>query len=121
MSTTGKRVAIYCRVANKDERALASQVESMKTFVAERGGWVLTGVYSDEEKAAAVDKRDGLRNLLNDAKARAFDAVAVHSFSRLAREWDLFESINRTLQMNGVEIISATGEDCSIGIGYPQK
>jgi hypothetical protein len=36
--------------ANKDERALASQVESMKTFVAERDGWVLTGVYSDDGK-----------------------------------------------------------------------
>jgi len=114
MSNTEKRTAIYCRTANRDEMALASQTESLKTFVAARDGWVLTGVYSDEEKSAAVDKRDGLRRLLNDAGAQTFDAVVVHSFSRLARERDLFESIRRTLNENGVEIVSATGETLTV-------
>lgn len=50
MSNTEKRAAIYCRTANRDEMALGSQTESLKTFVAAKDGWVLAGVYSDEEK-----------------------------------------------------------------------
>jgi DNA invertase Pin-like site-specific DNA recombinase len=56
----------------------------MKTFVLKETDGFLRA-FIDEEKAGLLDKRDGLRNLLNDAKARAFDAVAVHSFRRLAR------------------------------------
>ena len=110
MVNTEKRVAIYCRVAKRDERALALQVESMRAFVAGKVGWVLTGLYSDEAASAETGKRDGLKKLLTDAQARAFDIVAVHSFSRLARSRDLFESINRTLTGNAIEIVSATGE-----------
>ena len=110
MSNPEKRVAIYCRVASHDEMALTLQTERMKDFVAGKAGWVLTGVYCDEAASAAVDERSGLQKLLSDAKAQAFDAVAVYSFSRLARSRELLESINRTLNGNGIEIESATGE-----------
>lgn len=110
MSNKGKRAAIYCRVANRDEMALAAQIETMQNFVAGKEGWTLVGVYKDEAPSAAMSERSGLQNLLADAKAHTFDTVAVHSLSRIARSRDLFTSVYGTLMKNGVEVITLTGE-----------
>ena len=110
MSNKGKRAAIYCRVANRDEMALADQIETMQNFVADSEGWTLAGVYKDEVPSAAMSERSGLQNLLADAKAHTFDIVAVRSLSRIARSQDLLTSVYGTLKENGVEVITLTGE-----------
>lgn len=121
------RAAIYARVSSAEQQArntIASQLEVLPRFCAERG-WSVVATYIDDGRSAAAGKlakRTGLADLLAAARARAFDVVAVVDFDRLTRTDDLGErgSILGELQRARIQVaISSTGQvlDLSSSIG----
>ncbi len=83
------RVVVYCRVST-DGLSQATSFELQKSyylkFVREHIQWKLIAMYSDEGiTATSTDKRIGLLQMLEDAKAGKFDVIIVKNLSRLSR------------------------------------
>lgn len=121
------RAAIYARVSSAEQQArntIASQLDVLPRFCAERG-WSVVATYVDDGKSAAAGKlakRTGLAELLTGGRAGAFDVIAVVDFDRLTRTDDLGErgDILGQLQRARVQVaISSTGQvlDLSSSVG----
>lgn len=84
---TPARYAIYARFSSdqQNEISLESQEMMCRREVAKRGG-VVVGVYTDAAKFGWSLNRDGFIALRADAAKRAFDAVIMWKFDRLARD-----------------------------------
>jgi DNA invertase Pin-like site-specific DNA recombinase len=99
-----KRAALYVRVST-DKQIIEHQVRNLRQ-VAERRGWDVVEVYSDEGISGAKrrDKRPGLDAMLNDASRRKFDVVMAWAIDRLGRSLiDLLGTIEH-LEAAGVDI-----------------
>ena len=87
---TGRlRVVVYCRVST-DGLSQATSFELQKSyylqFVRKHIQWKLIAMYSDEGiTATSTEKRIGLLQMLEDAKAGKFDVIIVKNLSRLSR------------------------------------
>jgi DNA invertase Pin-like site-specific DNA recombinase len=82
-----KRAAIYVRVStDKQSESVANQTSGLRQ-VAERRGWQVVEVYSDEGISGAKgrDKRPALDAMLNDACRRKFDVVMAWAIDRVGR------------------------------------
>ncbi|MCU1308331.1 MAG: tnpR [Acidobacteriaceae bacterium] len=77
------KVAIYARVSTKDQTA-DMQLESLRKYAIARE-WEVSAEYVDEGYSGASMNRPQLDSLLNDARKRKFDVVAVWRFDRFAR------------------------------------
>lgn len=109
MSESAKKVAIYCR-AGSDVHAMTFQTQRVTEFVKANEEWRLTKIYCDQAVTGMAINRSALKKMLHAAESGEFNALAVLSFSRLARTHDAFEVIRKKLDVNGIEIVSATGE-----------
>lgn len=83
------RVVVYCRVST-DGLSQATSFELQKKYyldlVRKQINWKLVAMYSDEGiTATCTDKRIGLLQMLEDAKAGKFDVIIVKNLSRLSR------------------------------------
>lgn len=83
------RVVVYCRVST-DGLGQATSFELQRKyylkFVREHAQWKLIAMYSDEGiTATSTEKRIGLLQMLEDAKAGKFDVIIVKNLSRLSR------------------------------------
>ena len=83
------RVVVYCRVST-DGISQTTSFELQRNYyvklVKKRIQWKLIAMYSDEGIAAtSTDKRIGLLQMLEDAKAGKFDVIIVKNLSRLSR------------------------------------
>ena len=83
------RVVVYCRVST-DGLSQATSFELQRSyylqFVRKHGQWKLIAMYSDEGiTATSTEKRIGLLQMLEDAKAGKFDVIIVKNLSRLSR------------------------------------
>lgn len=83
------RVVVYCRVST-DGLSQATSFELQKSyylqFVRKHIQWKLIAMYSDEGiTATSTEKRIGLLQMLEDAKAGKFDVIIVKNLSRLSR------------------------------------
>jgi DNA invertase Pin-like site-specific DNA recombinase len=114
------RAVCYPRVSSvqqRDRDSIASQLRELPAFVA-RMGWTLVkpvDAYVDDgfsAKSGRLEKRRGLRGLLRDAAAGAFDVVVMVDFNRLTRAEDLAERgmILGALQAAGVRVATTSGE-----------
>jgi site-specific DNA recombinase len=109
------RAAIYARVSSskqRDAHTIASQLSTLPEWCRARD-WTVVETYVDDGKSAKagkLDARHGLRKLLEDAKARRFEVVAVLDVDRLTRSEDPIERalILGTLQLAGVRIAEYT-------------
>ena len=82
------RAAIYTRVSREEQTrglSLATQEQDARAF-AERMGWDVVAVYSDEGVSGASRERPELSRLLAAAEADEFDAVLVRHTDRLSRD-----------------------------------
>src|SRR5262245_28691579 len=66
--------------------------------------------YVEPGATATDDRRPQFQRMMEDAtrRDRPFDAILVHSFSRFFRDSFLFELHRRSLEKNGVALISIT-------------
>ncbi len=96
------RAALYLRVST-DEQSTENQRIAL-TGVAERRGWEIVRVYSDDAISGGlpVDARPGLRDMLRDARRRHFDILAVWSIDRLGRSTATVATVLQDLDAVGV-------------------
>ena len=83
------RVVVYCR-GSTDGLSQATSFELQRNyylqFVRKHVQWKLIAMYSDEGiTATSTEKRIGLLQMLEDAKAGKFDVIIVKNLSRLSR------------------------------------
>lgn len=99
-----KTVALYARVSTSDQ-STATQLTALRQF-AEARGWTIAGEFVDEAMSGATKKRPALDALMNGAKKRQFDAVAVWRFDRFARSTKhLLEALDEFRHL-GIDFVS---------------
>lgn len=95
------RTAVYLRVSTQ-EQELEHQARELRELI-ERRGWTISETYA--EKASAASRRPELERLLNDARARRFQVVAVWALDRLGRSMlELFNLVDE-LERAGVGVV----------------
>jgi DNA invertase Pin-like site-specific DNA recombinase len=83
MNAQIKKVAIYGRVST-DVQSVDLQLAELRDYVARRG-WELAGEYVDHGVSGSQESRPALNRLMNDAKQRRWDVIAVWKLDRFAR------------------------------------
>ena len=78
-----KRVAIYGRVSTEGQN-VDLQLAELNDFIAKRG-WRLVGEYVDRGVSGSQESRPALNQLMNDARQRRLDVIAVWKLDRFAR------------------------------------
>jgi DNA invertase Pin-like site-specific DNA recombinase len=76
------RVALYARVSTS-EQSLDPQLDALRKY-ADARGWD-PGEFLDHGQSGRSDQREGLKALLEAARRRQVDAVAVVKLDRLGR------------------------------------
>lgn len=81
-----KRIAIYARVSTDRTQTVENQLRELQE-VAQRQGWIVTAVFTDEGISGAKgrDKRPGYDALLKGIARKDFEMVAAWSVDRLGR------------------------------------
>ena len=115
---TPMKIAAYCRVSTKSEEQLES-LQNQKDFFreySERNGFELIEVYTDEGiSGTSLNKREGFKRLLSDARKGQFDTLVVKDVSRLARNTvDFLQSI-RYLKGIGINTVFLTANMQTLG------
>lgn len=120
MGKNNQNVVGYIRVSSTMQEtngySLHEQERIIRDEITSRG-LTLEKMYTDSVSGATIEKRDGLRQLLTDAKQGLFNKVFVAVYDRLSR--DEFEGlfIEKELLKFGVEVISVR-QDLS---GVPEE
>ena len=71
-----KRVGVYVRVSTVDKQSTAMQEAELRAF-AEKRGWVIYRVYSDQGESGAKVSRPALDDMWCDCRKRKFDILLV--------------------------------------------
>ena len=103
-----RRVAGYARVSTeKDEQytSYEAQVEYYTAYIKRNPDWEFVHVYTDEGiTGTSTKKRDGFKDMIDDALAGKIDLIVTKSVSRFARNTvDSLVTI-RELKAHGVEV-----------------
>ena len=83
-----KRAAIYARFSSdlQDSRSIGDQVTLCCDY-AQRQGYLVARVYDDAAASgASLHGRPGIKRLIDDAQAKAFDVLIAESMSRIGRD-----------------------------------
>ncbi len=115
---SGKRVAFYCRVST-DGQSVENQVAEL-TAVAERHGWQVVEIYTDEGISGAKgrDKRPGFNDLCKSVTQGKIDMVAAWSVDRLGRSFQDLATFLTELHAKDVDLyLHQQGLDTSTPAG----
>lgn len=108
-----KRAAAYTRFSSEKqtESSTAAQMAQIIEY-AKKNGYVIVKTYSDEALSGFLDanKREGLNEMIQDAKRLDFAYVLVWNFDRLARKRKIMLELREFLEENGITLISITQE-----------
>lgn len=102
------RVCFYARVSTDSDvqlNSLDNQLSYYENYIKSKPNWKYIDGYIDEGiSGVRVDKRDGFKKMIRDAKAGKFDLIITKEVSRFAR--DLEDSIHyiRELKASNVGI-----------------
>lgn len=113
------KVAFYARYSSdlQNKKSVEDQVRMLRTH-AEREGWNIVEIYSDEAMSGATMMRPGLQRMMLGAATRKFDAVISEALDRLSRDQEDIAGIYKRLQFAGVKILTLSeGEINSLHIG----
>lgn len=94
-----EKAAIYCRLSEEDKNKKniaedSGSIQNQKAMLrdyADRMGWDIYDVYSDDDYAGADRNRPQFNRLISDAQAHKFDIVLCKTQSRFTRELELVE------------------------------
>lgn len=109
------KAAIYCRLSEEDRNKFSecSDSESIKNqksmllSYAEKQGWEICRIYSDDDYAGADRKRPEFNRLLEDARCHKFDIILCKTQSRFTRELELVEKyIHGLFPLWGIRFVS---------------
>jgi site-specific DNA recombinase len=101
-----KRAAIYARFSSdlQDSRSIGDQVTLCCDY-ARRQGYVVARVYDDAAASgASLHGRPGIKRLLDDAEAKAFDVLIAESMSRIGRDQEDRAYVRKRLKFFGVGV-----------------
>ena len=103
-----RRVCAYARVStNSDEQETSyeAQVDYYRKYIQAHNEWEYVGVYADEGvTGTSTKRRNGFKEMMNDALDHKIDLILAKSVSRFARNTvDTLTNI-RMLKDNGVEV-----------------
>ena len=102
-----RRTAAYARVSTDSEEQLTSytaQVDYYTNYIKSRPDWEFVSVYSDEGKTGCnTRKREGFKNMVDDALDGKIDLIVTKSVSRFARNTVDSLTTIRKLKDKGVE------------------
>jgi site-specific DNA recombinase len=107
------RAALYLRVSTsrqaEKDLSIPDQRRQLEAWCKQHGFDVVSE-YVEPGASATDDRRPQFQRMMEDAsrRDRPFDAILVHSFSRFFRDSFLFELHRRSLEKNGVALISIT-------------
>ena len=99
-----KRVALYCRVSTHNQDT-QNQVRALHEHAA-RAGWIIVGEYCDTAVSGTRERRPGLDALMDDARRRKSDLIAVAALDRLGRNLRHLVTLLDELQHLGVGLVS---------------
>ncbi|MDO5705563.1 MAG: recombinase family protein [Paracoccus sp. (in: a-proteobacteria)] len=102
------RAALYARFSAdlQNDRSVDDQLVLCTEYAA-RNGYQITARYSDRARSGAtIHGRDGLLDLLSDARAGQFDLVLTESLDRLSRDQADLATIHKRLTFAGIGIIA---------------
>lgn len=101
------RAAAYPRYSsdNQREESITAQMRAIEEYCRQKG-YVLVGVYPDEEKTATTDRRPEFQRMITDSAKKLFDVVVVHKIDRFARNRYDSAHYKRILKRNGVRVES---------------
>jgi site-specific DNA recombinase len=108
---TAVRAAAYVRVSTEEQvdgHSLDAQRRAIVAACAERG-WEIVEWYADEGVSAHTDdasRRPAFHRMVEDARARRFDAVVVHKLDRFARSVVVALSTFKLLSDRGISFLS---------------
>ena len=115
-----RRAAIYARYSSdlQSDSSIEDQVALCRGH-ARRQGLEVGQVYADRARtSASLVDRDGVLDLLADAKGGAFDVVLVEALDRLSRDQGDLSSIYKRLAFAGVRILTVhEGEADTMSVG----
>ncbi len=101
-------MAAYARVSTNSEEQLTSyeaQVDYYTKYIKERTDWEFVKIYTDEGISATnARKRDGFKEMIEDALAGKIDLIITKSVSRFARNTVDSLTAIRQLKEKGVEV-----------------
>lgn len=118
--------AIYCRLSAEDRRKRSEDDDSdsiqnqkaMLTRYANRKGWTIFDIYSDDNYAGTDRTRPDFNRLIADACERKFEIVLCKSQSRFTRELELVEKyINELFPILGIRFVSLVDSADSMSKG----
>lgn len=104
-----KRAAIYARYSSdlQNDRSIEDQIVLCRA-VAIRGSLNVIGAYEDRAASgASVHGRNGLHQMMADARAKKIDVVLVESLDRLSRDQEDLPAIYKRLTFLGIDIVAA--------------
>jgi DNA invertase Pin-like site-specific DNA recombinase len=101
-----KRATIYARFSTdlQNERSIEDQLSLCQSY-AEREGLTVVSAYEDRARSGgSVMGREGLLQMLDQARERSFDVVIVEALDRLSRDMEDLAGIHKRLSFLGIEI-----------------
>ncbi len=115
-----KRAALYARFSSdlQSERSIEDQFALCRAFCAKEG-FVVVAEYCDRAlSGASIHGRDGLANLLRDARQKHCDAIVIEALDRLSRDMGDLSNIWKEANFASVPIIAVhDGQADQIQIG----
>ncbi|MFC5567516.1 recombinase family protein [Rubellimicrobium aerolatum] len=115
-----RRACIYARFSTdlQSDRSIDDQVALCRAYAAREGLTVVT-TYSDRARtSASLIGRDGLQDLMADARAGKFDVLVVEAFDRLSRDQEDLAGIHKRLDFLRIPILAVNdGRADAIQIG----
>jgi len=103
-----KRAALYARFSSdlQKDRSIDDQLHACQS-VAKRENLKVVASFVDRAKSgASMFERDGLRELMNAAKAKQFDVVVVEALDRLSRDQEDMAGIFKRLTFWDIDILT---------------
>ena len=99
------KVAVYARVSTSSVEqllSLESQKRHYESRIKSNPDWELIQIYYDEGiSATKLDKRDGLKRLINDCEVGKIDFIMTKSISRFARNAiDCLKLVRKLMDLN---------------------
>src|SRR5690606_7200831 len=104
------RVAIYLRVSSSvqvDGISLQLQEERLRAYAASQG-WEVVERYEDAGLSGSTTDRPAFQRMMEDARAKRFDAILVYKLDRLTRSVRDFHELADEMEALGVSIVSVT-------------
>ena len=116
-----KRAVGYSRFSTdlQNEKSIADQEALIRRY-ADQHGFQIVKLHMDAaQSGASIFGRDGLLELLADAKAGKFDAVIVEELDRLSRDMEDLAGIHKRLSFMDIDIIAVhegTASTVTVGL-----